>query len=88
MPAKLFRFHKFEEVVTCLNVDFGCSSILGEWIERLWEGRVQEVLEIAGGRRPRPAGKMLLLQIRGNEPAATRPLTFWKITELCQKLQK
>ena len=47
MPTKLFRFYKFEEVVAFLNVDVGCSSILGEWIERLWEGRVQEALEIA-----------------------------------------
>lgn len=66
MPTKLFRFYKFEEVVAFLNVDVGCSSISGEWTERLWEGRVQEALEIAGGKRPRSAGKMLPLQIRGN----------------------
>lgn len=66
MPSKLFRFYKSEEVMACLNVDVGCSSILGEWIERLWGGRVQEVLEMAGGQRPRPAGKMLLSQMRGN----------------------
>lgn len=27
---------------------------------------------------------MLLLQIRGNHPSASGPLTLWKITELCQ----
>lgn len=38
MPSQLFRFYRSEEVMACLNVDVGCSSILGEWIERLWEG--------------------------------------------------
>lgn len=87
---------RFQQVMTCLNTNFGkCSYISGRWIGRLWEGpggtAGQETSETAGGKITGPwtrrrdwPGRTLLLRIRGNQPSALCPLTFWKITELCQ----